>query len=220
MNIIIVGGGRTLYFLSRRFASKGHSVTLVNRNREECTTLARSLKADVIHGDGSDPQVLEDAGARGADVVMAITPNDQDNLVICQIADVMYTIPRAIALVNDPDNEEAFRSMGVSAFSLTQLISNLIEQRASVDEITNLVPVGEGRVNVTEVRLTADSPVVGKQLRELELPENALIAVILRDNTAIVPRGSNRLEGGDRVVLITVPENHGPVLKMITGEQD
>ena len=93
------------------------------------------------------------------------------------------------------------------------------EQRASLDQILNLLPVGEGRVNVTEILLDADSPVAGKFLKDIHLPKNALIAVVIRDNHPIVPRGENDLKAGDRVVLITLPENHGPVLKVFTGEK-
>jgi trk system potassium uptake protein len=219
MKVLIVGGGNTLFFLSRKFAAKGYEVGIINRSREECVQLARQLPAKVICGDGSDERILKDAGAMDADVVLAITPNDQDNLAICQLASIQFGVPRAIALANDPDNVEIFEKLGVSAFSTTHIVGSLIEQRASLEQIVNLLPVGEGRVNVTEILLGAESPVAGKFLKDLDLPENALVAVIIRDNRPIVPRGSNQLLERDRVVLITLPENHGPVLKAFTGEE-
>lgn len=219
MKVLIAGSGKTLYFLGRNFIAKGHKVIIVNRDREECVALARQLKATVICGDASDPEVLKEAGAMGLDVVLAITPNDQDNLVICQLALMQFGVPRSVALANDPENTEVFEKLGVAALSTTNIIGSLIEQCASLEKITNLLPVGEGRVNVTEIVLDAESPVVGKYLREIGLPENALVAVIIRSNQPIVPRGANQLMPGDRVVLITLPENHGPVLKVFTGEQ-
>lgn len=219
MKVLIVGGGKTLYFLCRNFTAKGYEVVIVNRDQTECVQLARQLSATVVCGDGSDPRILKEAGAMGADAVLAITPNDQDNLVICQLASFQFGVPRAVALANDPDNAEVFDKLGVSAFSTTHIVGSLIEQRASLEQIINLLPVGEGRVNVTEVVLDADSPVVGKLLKDIELPQNALVAVVIRDNQPIVPRGANDLMAGDRVVLITLPENHGPVLKAITGER-
>ncbi len=218
MKIIIVGGGRSVYFLARACLAKGHAVTVVCRDRADGQYLARRLKAVVTLGDGSDPAVLEEAGARGADAVIAVTPNDEDNLVVCQLAARRFEVPHAVALVNDPDNEEAFRALGVAAFSVTPVIASLIEQRAALDEITSLIPVGGGKVNVTEVVLNPDSPVVGKALRDVALPENALIAVVLRDGEAIVPRGATTLCAGDRVVLVTLSENHGPALRAVTGE--
>jgi trk system potassium uptake protein TrkA len=220
MKMVVVGGGKTLYFLCRNFTARGYEVVVVNRDRAECIQLARQLSARVVCGDGSDERILKDAGAMGADAVLAITPNDQDNLVICQLASIRYGVPRAIALANDPDNTEIFEKLGVSAFSTTHIVSSLIEQRASLEQVINLLPVAEGRVNVTEIILEADSPVAGKFLKDVDLPENALVAVVIRDNQPIVPGGSNRLLEGDRVVLITLPENHGPVLKAFTGEQE
>jgi trk system potassium uptake protein len=117
------------------------------------------------------------------------------------------------------NNAEVFDKLGVSAFSTTNILGSLIEQRASLEQITNLLPVGEGRVNLTEIILDGESPVVGKFLKDIDLPENALIAVVIRDNHPIVPRGGNDLLAGDRVVLITLPENRGPVLKKFTGER-
>jgi trk system potassium uptake protein TrkA len=219
MKALIVGGGKTLYFLCRSFAAKGHEVVVINRDRGECVELARQVTATVVCGDGSDPKILMEAGAMRADVVLAVTPNDQDNLVICQLASLQYGVPRTLALANDPENAEVFEKLGVPAFSTTHIIGSLIEQRASLEQITNLIPVGEGRVNVTEIVLNPESPQAGKHLKDIDLPENALVAVVIRDNRPVVPRGANQLLAGDRVVLITLPENHGAVLKAFTGEQ-
>jgi len=218
MKVLIVGSGKTLYFLCRNFTAKGYTVVIINRSREECVQLARRLSATVVCGDGSDAVILKEAGAMGADVVLAITPNDQDNLVICQLAALKFGVPRAIALANDPENAEIFEKLGVSAFSTTHIVGSLIEQRASLEQIINLLPVGEGRVNVTEIILDADSPAAGKLMKDLVLPENALVAVVMRDQRPIVPRGGNQLLAGDRLVLITLPENHGAVLKAFTGD--
>lgn len=219
MKILIAGGGKTLYFLCRNFTAKGYEVVVINRDRAECVRLARQLSATVVCGDASDPGILKEAGAMDADAVLAITPNDQDNLVACELASLQFGVPRAVALANDPDNEEVFEKLGVSAFSTTHIVGSLIEQRASLEQITNLLPVGEGRVNVTEIVVDAASPVAGKLLKDIDLPENALVAVVIREDYPIVPRGASKLLAGDRVVLITLPENHGPVLKAFTGEQ-
>jgi trk system potassium uptake protein TrkA len=218
MNVIIVGGGKIIYFLSRTFISKGYSISIINRDREQCSLLARRLKATIVHGDGSDPQILEEAGAFDADAVLAVTPNDQDNLVICQLSDKRFRVRRTLALVNDPDNEEVFRKIGISAFSTTRIITNLIEQKAGFEEITNLIPVGEGKVNVTEVVLRENARISGKLLRQIDLPESCLIASILRGGQPIIPRGGTALEAGDRLIVITLPENHATVLRMLVGD--
>jgi trk system potassium uptake protein TrkA len=219
MNTLIVGGGKLVYFLSRTFLSKGYRVTIVNRDRGECTWLARRLKATIVYGDGSDPQVLEGAQADGVEAVLAVTPNDEDNLMICQLAHLQFGVPRTLALVNDPDNEEIFRKLGVTAaVSTTRLLSSLIEQQAAFEDITGLVAMAGGKVNVTELVLRADAPVVGQALADIRLPPDSLIAGILREDRPIIPRGVTTLHAGDHLIVVTLPANHGRVLKMLTGE--
>ncbi|MDY0042841.1 MAG: TrkA family potassium uptake protein [Desulforhabdus sp.] len=218
MNILIVGGEKLVYFLSRLFFSKGHTVTVINRDRRECTRLARRLKGTIVHGDGSDLIALEEAGARSADAVLAATPNDEDNLVICQLASLHFAVPRTLALVNDPDNEEVFQKLQItSALSVTRLLAGLIEQTTEFDDVINLFPAGEGKLNITQVSLKETSPVAGKTLMEIALPESSLIASIMRNGEPIVPRGPTELLAGDRLILITLPKSHGSVLKRLTG---
>jgi len=212
--IVIVGGGKLVYFLTRLFVSKGFAVTIINDNRGEAGELARQARATVVCGDGSDPRVLQEAEASTAAVVLAVTPHDQANLVICQIASKRFLVPRVLALVNNPDNEELFRTLGVAAFSPTRIIASLIEQRTEFEEITNLIPIGEGKITVTEILLSGKSPACGKPLREIELPENSLVGFVLRNSLPLVPRGDTVLLPNDRLVLIALPENQGQVLKV------
>lgn len=220
MNILIVGGGKLIYFLVRTFIAKGHQVTVIHDNREEAIQLARRLKATIVYGDGSDPKILEEAGAATADVVLAVTSRDQDNLVISQLASNRFHVPKTLALVNDPDNEEVFQKLGImTAFSTTRIISSLIEQRTALDGITNLIPVAEGKINVTEIELNETASVVGQSLSTIGMPESSLIACILKKDRPIIPRGTTVLEAGDKLIVITLPENHGQVIKMLSGEK-
>lgn len=219
MKIIVVGGGRIVYYLSRSFLSKGHIVSVVNKNAEECHWLARQLKATVIHGDGSFPRILNDAGIDDADAVLAITPRDEDNLIICQIAEKRFGVPHTVAVVSDPDNEEVFPQLGVkNVVSITRILSTLIEEQTGVEEITSLLSLGEGRINITELELKQDCPVLGVPLADIPLPDDSLIGSILRGENVLVPHGRTSLVAGDRVVLITVPETHGKAVKTLTGE--
>lgn len=207
-----------MFFLCRNYAAKGFRVFIINRNLDECEEMAKQLKAVVIHGDGSNAKILQDAGIMSADALLAITPHDQDNLIICQLAAQKFKVSRAIALANDPENVEIFEKLGIKAFSTTQIVSSLIEQRATFEEITNLLPIKEGKVNITEIVIGKNSPVAGKQLKDILLPENSLIAVIIRNENTIVPRGNSELHIKDRVIAISVPQNHGIVLRALTGE--
>jgi trk system potassium uptake protein TrkA len=163
--------------------------------------------------------MLEEAGARSVDVVIALGEHDPDNLIACQTAAHGFGVPRVIALAHDPDNVEVFEKLGVSAFSTTRIIGNLIEQQASWEGITNLLPVVQGRVNVTEIVLEEGSPAAGRLLRDVTLPEDSLIAVVERDKKPIVPRGNSSLRLGDRLVVITLPGNHAQVLRVLTGDR-
>ena len=125
-----------------------------------------------------------------------------------------------MALVNDPDHEEVFLQLGITdVFSATRIIGGLIEGRTVFDEITHLFPAAEGRLHVTELVMPQDSPATGQSLQDLGLPQGALVAAIVRGEQVLVPRGENRLEVADRLILITIPENHGKVLEVLTGEE-
>lgn len=220
--LIVIGGGETIetvYFLAKHFADQGYHVTIVNPHPAEAQMLSRRLEATVILGDGSDPAVLEEAGARRAGVLLSLAPYDPDNLVACQIAQKLYGVPRTLALVNDPDNEEVFRRLGISqVFSATKVIGTLLRGQTIFEEITQLIPAAEGQVQVTEVALNDDSPAAGQLLGDLALPGNSLVAGIVRRGRVLVPGGESRLQVGDRLILITRPENHRQVLHLLAGE--
>jgi trk system potassium uptake protein TrkA len=223
MRVLLIGGGETIetiYFLAKHFAQRGYRVTIVNPHPSEAKMLSRQVDATVILGDGSDPVVLEEAGARRTDVLLSLTPSDPDNLVACQIAQTLYGVPRTMALANDPDNEEVFRQLGISeVFSATRVIGSLIEGRTVFDEITHLFPAAEGRIYVTEVVLGQDAPAAGKTLMDLALPPDCLVAAVIRDGQVVVPRGDNQLEVADRLLLVALPENQDQALRILTGEE-
>ncbi|NJL92355.1 MAG: TrkA family potassium uptake protein [Anaerolineae bacterium] len=218
MRIVIIGGSKTVYFITRQLVERGNHVTIINRDLARSRELSQATKATVVFGEGTDVNRLEEAGARRADVVLALTSHDQDNLIACQVAQKLFGVPRTLALVNDPENEEVFTRLGVGiAFSATRVIASLIEQQASFEDITALMPVADGRINITDVRLDANSPAVGKSLIELELSGGTLIAAILRDDEVLVPRGQTRLMVDDHLILISQPENQEDDLRTICG---
>jgi trk system potassium uptake protein len=218
MNIIIIGDDRLSYHLGKLFIGKGHTLFIVNRNTEHCSYLAKNLKAVIINGDGSDPDILYQAGAHIADVIIAATPYDQDNLVICQLSSSYFQIPQTLAMVNDPDNVAVFEKLGFKAISPTQIMGDIIDKLASFDSITHLLPIGEGKINITEIRLSENSPVIGKQLKDLDLPVDALISCIFRKDEAIIPRGLTTLEINDRILVISKPDIQGRVQRIFIAE--
>ena len=219
MKIILIGGSKLAYFLAKQFASKNYYTTIINADLEEAKILSRTLKATVIHGQGSDPVTLSEAGAYQADVVLSLTTQDEDNLIACQIAQKEYGVPRTIALVNDPENQQIFEKLGITvAFSATQIIASLIEQQTATGDIQNLLPIAEGKVNVTEIALEADNPVVGLTINDVRLPNGTLIACILRQGEVIVPSGENSLRALDRLVVIGQPESYGELMRLLCSQ--
>ena len=224
MRVILIGGGETIetiYFLAKLFAHRGYQLTIVNPYPAEAQMLSRRVKATVLVGDGSDPGVLEEAGARRADVVLSLTPYDPDNLVACQIAQRLYGVPRTLALVNDPDNEQVFRKLGISdVFSATRLLGSLIEGQTVFDEITELFAADEGRLRVTELVLAEGAPAVTRTVQDLGLPEGSLVAAIIRDSQVVVPGGEESLRVADRLIVIAQPELQETVLQLLAGEAE
>jgi len=224
MRVILLGGGETvetIYFLARLFVRRGYDVTIIDPHPAEAQMLARRVEARVLLGDGSDPAILEEAGARQADLVLSLTPQDPDNLVACQVAQKLYGVPRTLALVNDPENEQVFRQLGITeVFSSTKVIGSLIEGRTVFDEITQLFPANEGRHYVTEVVLDQDAPGIDKTLQELDLPADSLVIAIIRDGKVVVPGAEDRLQIADRLIAIALPEHHEALLRALAGEEE
>lgn len=218
MKIIFVGGGKILYFLAQTFISKGHDVVIVNRERGDCEDLNRRLETSVLCGDGSDPKILAEAGAEEADVVVALTPYDPENLMTCKLAELRFNVPRTFALVNDPALEDIFHKLGVTqAFSTTSVVSSLVEQKISVDAITNLIPIGSGKIAVTQVELEEGSPAIDKEVEILALPKHAILSCIIRDDDIIIPRGKTVLKKDDRVIVMALPKSMGKVIEVLAG---
>lgn len=219
MNIIIAGGREEIHFLIKNFISKGHHVTLINKEEKYCKNFARRHeKIDVVLGDASMPTVLEDAGVIYANLVIALTKYDPDNLVICQIAKAMYGVKRTVAVVNDPENIPVFKSLGIdTVISTVNIVSSIIEQKVSVEEITNLISMEEGKVSITEIVVTENSPVINKTLAEINLPYSSVIGCIIRNEDAIIPRGSTVVMEKDRLIAISLPEAQSEMFKTFRG---
>jgi len=221
MNIIIVGGGKQLHFLTKSFVSKGYNVTIINHDAEYCKKLARMHQANIVHGDGTKPYILEDAGASYSEMVIALTKEDPHNLVICQIAEKMFKVKKTFAMVNDPMNIEIFKKLGVGNVICTaDIISSFIEQKISIDDITNLFPIEEGKVAAMEIEINSDFPIIDTKLKDIEFPRDATIGCIIRGGQAVIPRGDTIVEEDDKLIILCLPKVQSEVLKTIRGRTD
>lgn len=222
MRIIIVGGGKIVHFLTKSFVSKGYDVTIIHNDHEYCRKLARKHPDIlVVSGDGTNPKVLEDAGAPYTNAIIAVTLNDSENLVVCQVAQRLYQVPKTFAMVNDPRNVEVFKQLGVTTvISTAQIISSMIEQKVFLEDIINLTPIEEGRVALIEIEVQRDYPILDRTLAELDLTKDAIVGCIVRGEEAIIPRGDTMILAGDKLIVLALPRSQSKVLKALSGRVD
>ena len=218
MRLVIAGTDRLTYFLGRTLADRGHHITVVGPARAACEDLARRLDAQAIVGDPTRPEVLEDAGTGSADQVLAVTSEDPQNLVVCQLARMRFRVPRALAMVNDPDNEAVFKALGVEvAFSPIRVLASLIEQSAGLDDVIRLTPAAGGKVLLADVLVSPRSAAAGRPLCEIGMPQGALLGCVVRGGEAFVPHGETVLQPGDRAVVLGLAGVHERAVRLLTA---
>jgi len=219
MRVMIIGGGDETRYIIRSLCAKGNEVIVIQRDAEESLHLSQQSSAIIVHGDGTIPSILEDAGIRSVDRLLALTSRDEDNYVICRIAKQKYGVGAVFALVHDPDNELIFRELGLEGtFSITATASSLIEQRSTSQSIRSLQPLADGKVIITEILLSKDAPSVGKTLRSMRFPSNTLVVAILRGGEVIIPNGETMLAADDKLSLVSLPERHTQIISALVGK--
>lgn len=222
MYILINGGGKVASYLARTMIDAGHEVALIEKRIEIVEKLSAELSARalIIHGDGCDASYQEDAGASHADVFVASTGDDDDNLVACQLAKTAFGVPRAIARVNNPKNERIFNALGIEAISSTTIISRMIEEEATVGDIRTLIALRRGNMAIVEVALPTDRCVVcDREVSSLNLPEDCILVALIRgEDDVITVHGDTKLQPGDTVIAFTNMDRERALKKALTGE--
>lgn len=217
MYVVIAGGGRIGRYIARDMERKGHDVTVVEWNSTRCEQLVTDTSVLVIEGDACDVRYLEQAHVDRADVFVATTHDDENNLVACQLAKIEFGIKRTISRVNTPKNVEIFEKLGIESVSSTRLISELIENEFSVGELIHLTTLKGGKVSLVELRIPEDGrapiPVV-----DLDLPAESILVAIFRGNETVIPRGSTQIMAGDDIVALTDPESEDLIRRQLVGE--
>lgn len=204
MYIIVVGAGKVGYYLAKTLLQEDHEVLLVERDPVKVDFYGERLGSAVVRGDGAEASTLARSGAARADVVVAVTGDDEDNLVICQVAKNRFQVGRTIARVNNPKNEQLFRLLGVDVtVSQTNFILNLISQAIPQRSLVHLMNLRHADLAIVEVSVTENSPVVNLSLDQIDLPVSCAIAAITRGEDVIVPNGQTVLESGDEIIAVT-----------------
>lgn len=218
MNIVMVGGRKKIDFLAKSLLAKKHSITIIHDDENYCKYLSRTHDAPVICGDGSKSYILEDANIQGADIVIALTPKDANNLVICQLAKKVYGVKRVFATVSNPKNVEVFKKLGInSAISSTYIMAGIIEQMAAIDEIYDFMPIEQGQIVMMEIVVRDQYPICGKTLAEIDIPEQAIIGCIIRGVSSIIPKGKTQIQADDKLIILSPPQVQREMVKLIVG---
>ncbi len=222
MKIIVVGGGKVGYYLTKTLLAKGHQVSLIEKEETRCQRIAEEFDILTINGDGTSIYNLADAGADNTDVVAAVTGSDEENLVACQMAKRKFAVPRTIARINNPKNERIFTELGVdTAISSTSLIAQSIEKEVVKGIIKTLLTFDKGDMEIVEVDLRPDAPAVNKSVQELakHLPKDALLVSIIRGENSIIPKGDTIFAAGDAVIALTTVRKQDELKKVLAGKK-
>lgn len=205
MFAIIVGGGRTGSYLASELLAAGHKVSIIEKRPETCERLRKEVNTDIILGDGSNPTLLMGVGIKKANLVIAVTSQDEDNLVISRLAKLEFNVPRVIARVNHPKNYKIFtKEWGVDvAVSATHIIAKLIEEEATIGDLVTLLKLKSGEVALVEARIASDSPIIGKEIREVEFPQDCIVVSIIRGEKIVFPKGQSIFAEGDEILVLT-----------------
>ncbi len=219
MYIIVVGAGKIGYHLSKSLLRSEHEVIIVERSAERCDAVRRELGNMIIPGDGCDEDALRRAGTSRADVFIATTGRDQDNLVSCQIAKHRFRATRTIALVNIPANGKLFEAMGVDVWvSTTDVILDRITEELPASSLVHLMTVRNANRQVVGIRIPSDAAVVGRSLGQVNLPADSLISYIVKRNGTLLPPDQDAVLGSDdEVVAITTAEGEEVLREALTG---
>jgi trk system potassium uptake protein TrkA len=205
MFVLVIGGGKTGSHLAGQLLEQGYQVKVIEDRPGVVERLQKELPAGtVFEGDGTSPFCLEQAGIRQVQVVAAVTGDDDENLVIATLARFEFNVPRVIARINNPKNAWLFtREMGVDvALNQADLMARLIAEEMSLGDMMTLLKLRRGEYSIVEEKAHPDSAAIGKEIHELDLPEQCVLTAILRRGQLILPRGNTRIEAADEVIAV------------------
>jgi trk/ktr system potassium uptake protein len=219
MRVAIAGAGKVGLFIANDLRSAGHEVLLIEQDQ---SIVNRSVAADGVEwfiGDACEVNSLREAGLEKCDVVVAATGDDEDNLVVSLLAKQEFAVPRVIARVNHPKNEWLFNeNWGVDVSASTpQIITALVEEAVTVGRLVRIMQFEGGQARLVEVTLADDSPAIDRSIAEMDVPRNATIVAIVRDEHVVMPRGDSIFEAGDEVLAMVTPDSEDEVRRLLTG---
>ncbi len=220
MFVLVVGGGKVGSNVARTLRGLRHEVVLIEQERGRYSRLEEEFEHAAILGDGTELHVLEQAGmGRPPDVVVAVTGDDEDNLVICQLAKEAYGVESVVARVNDPRNEQHFDLLGISpTVSATSMVLALIQHEVPEHELVHLLQLRKENLEIVEVEIGAKSAAAGKRIEDLHLPSSARLISVMRDGKAEIAVGATELRPGDQVLALLEPGGEEELRPLLIGD--
>lgn len=213
--VVIIGGGKLGYYLARNMLDRDYSVKLIEKDKLRCLRIANELDAEVIYGDGTEIEVLENAGLSGADFCIAVTGSDQDNLVACQLAKKSFQVGRVITRANNPRNLQVLRKLGADiAVSSTEIITRMIEQEVESVGMHLLASLNKGKAAIITVTLQPGAEIDGRRVKDIRMPKSSLIVSILRQEQLIIPQGDTVVHAGDEIVAVCEGHSQKDLLRV------
>jgi len=216
--VVIAGAGKVGWNLARELMAKGNEVTVVESDRSRYLTVEQELEHAIQYGDATELWVLERAGINRADLTVAVTGDDEDNLLICQLAKEKYLCGRIIARINNPRNRQFFELLGIQpAVSATDLILRLIEHEVPSYGLVHLLDLRDEQLEIIEIEVSPGAAADGCKVSEVDLPDGVLIISVLRDGKGFVPKADTVINGGDEVLLVLDPGLEESITKQFAG---
>ena len=208
MYIIVVGGGRVGYYLTKALLDEGHEVLIIEKEVAICEAISDELGSICLRGDGCEVATLAEVGTGRADMLVAVTGDDEDNMVACQVAKYKFNVPHTIARLRNPQRETLFKKLGIDVTGCsTNIILEHIEEEVPTHPLTHLLEIRDKGLEIVEVKISSDSATVGKSVRKLSLPQGSKLALIIRrEGKHRLPTANTILHAGDRIIALTPPE--------------
>jgi len=220
MNIVIIGGGKVGYYLAKTLLSFGHKVSVIEMKRGICEKLADELNIPVYHGDATKIDILKNADTSKADILIAVTGQDEENLLACQLAKNNFRVEKTIARVNNPKNTNVFLKLGVDfPVSSTTIITDMIEQEVDYAGMKTLTSIKNNKIVISEVEIKRTSPVFNKSVAEIEMPEDCQLVSVIKNDEVLRPNEHLVLLEGDSVIVVSDSESKEELRNLFVGEE-
>lgn len=219
MYIIVVGGGKVGYHLSKALLSEGHEVLVIEKDRVRIDFITNELGSICLQGDGCEAAVQSEAGTSRADMLIAVTGEDEDNLVACQVAKHKFKVPRTIARTTNPKNEDLFRKLGIDVtISSTNVIMEYIQQEVPTHILTHLLTIRDRGLELVDIKIPADSKSIGKKIKDIPLPPGSVLTLIIRREQK--PQLASQdvvLQNGDQIIALTISDTEEQLKEALRG---